>query len=457
MVQPDPLDLHTVLYALQHKIEESGNENFEKVGALQQEILSLGNTQERLETQVYHHEHTTTVYQKEISQLTKSKKDIEKKLAAELESFETERLRWQQCEADYDQQIKKWMPQQLEPRNHKRKSMATALDTSPTPLTFMSTHITPTTTQPMSYLSIYPLETSNEPIREGVSSEESTGGKEEQEKAVERTVQTQEKLIADLKRQGEKVQSAMEEQDLQVQAQLLRIEHLEQMIISMKQLNRSLMEENESYQILLHERTLNGEFNMDSILQVNDGENFQDKLCGLHPSSSTTSNNSLNLAEELTMATENTSQVDKQASEELRKSNQRLTEEVKILTDTNRALQLYMNKILMRIISNKQLESALSIDQPRTAPCTLKKAPMPLLPFNCNESVPKQSFSSHSLNKATHGTPRSFTTPSLPGLPGQRHSAQAASLSAPRRSSWSNALRRMSGSWTSPDLKTLRD
>lgn len=41
-----------------------------------------------------------------------------------------------------------------------------------------------------------------------------------------------------------------------------------------------------------------------------------------------------------------------------------LTDEVKMLQDTNRALQLYMNKILMRIINNKQLEDVLSIDQP---------------------------------------------------------------------------------------------
>jgi hypothetical protein len=35
-----------------------------------------------------------------------------------------------------------------------------------------------------------------------------------------------------------------------------------------------------------------------------------------------------------------------------------------MLQDTNRALQLYMNKILMKIINNKQLEDVLSIDQP---------------------------------------------------------------------------------------------
>jgi hypothetical protein len=42
-----------------------------------------------------------------------------------------------------------------------------------------------------------------------------------------------------------------------------------------------------------------------------------------------------------------------------------LSDEVKQLQDTNRALQLYMNKILMKIINNKQLEDVLSIDQPK--------------------------------------------------------------------------------------------
>jgi hypothetical protein len=38
--------------------------------------------------------------------------------------------------------------------------------------------------------------------------------------------------------------------------------------------------------------------------------------------------------------------------------------EIKTLQDANRALQLYMNKILLRIVENKHLENILSIDEP---------------------------------------------------------------------------------------------
>jgi len=57
-----------------------------------------------------------------------------------------------------------------------------------------------------------------------------------------------------------------------------------------------------------------------------------------------------------------------------------LNEEVKTLQDTNRALQLYMNKILMKIVTDKQLLDVLSIDAPKP------KAPEPE-----QKSLPKVS------------------------------------------------------------------
>ena len=87
-------------------------------------------------------------------------------------------------------------------------------------------------------------------------------------KIAQRTIKAQDKLIADLKNEIEQQKSAIQEQRSEVQQQSLRIEHLDHEIANVKQVNRSLMEDNESYQILLHEKTISGEFMMNPIMQV---------------------------------------------------------------------------------------------------------------------------------------------------------------------------------------------
>ncbi|KAG1247658.1 hypothetical protein G6F68_014109 [Rhizopus microsporus] len=57
------------------------------------------------------------------------------------------------------------------------------------------------------------------------------------------------------------------------------------------------MEDNESYQILLHEKTMNGEFMMNPIMQVEDPDMKES-------SSSSTTSNGVNLAAELNMASD---------------------------------------------------------------------------------------------------------------------------------------------------------
>lgn len=87
-------------------------------------------------------------------------------------------------------------------------------------------------------------------------------------KIAQRTIKAQDKLIAELKNDIEKQNALIEEQRSDAKQQSLRMEHLEHEIASIKQVNRSLMEDNESYQILLHEKTISGEFIMNPIMQV---------------------------------------------------------------------------------------------------------------------------------------------------------------------------------------------
>ncbi|KAI8874606.1 hypothetical protein K501DRAFT_102009 [Backusella circina FSU 941] len=118
-------------------------------------------------------------------------------------------------------------------------------------------------------------------------------------KIAQRTIKAQDKLILDLKGELEKQKSLLKEHQNETQQQSLKIVHLEHEIQNVKQLNRSLQEDNESYQILLHEKTMNGEFMMNPIMQVDE--------IAVSPSVSTSQQSvggggGLNLAAELNMA-----------------------------------------------------------------------------------------------------------------------------------------------------------
>ena len=140
-------------------------------------------------------------------------------------------------------------------------------------------------------------------------------------KIAQRTIKAQDKLIADLKMELDKQRTIVQEHKNQIQNQSLRMEHLEYEIANVKQLNCSLMEDNESYQILLHEKTVNGEFMMNPIMQVNIFWLFHCILYLMNcmfkqvhdssvimkesnSSSSSTVSNGLNLAAELNMASD---------------------------------------------------------------------------------------------------------------------------------------------------------
>lgn len=87
-------------------------------------------------------------------------------------------------------------------------------------------------------------------------------------KIAQRTIKAQDKMIFDLKSEVEKLKAVIQEQQTESQTQSLHASHLQHEVASIKEVNRGLMEENESYQILLHEKTINGEFMMNPIMQV---------------------------------------------------------------------------------------------------------------------------------------------------------------------------------------------
>ncbi|KAI8144883.1 hypothetical protein BJV82DRAFT_606582 [Fennellomyces sp. T-0311] len=170
-------------------------------------------------------------------------------------------------------------------------------------------------------------------------------------------------LKQEIKQQELKSAKDMEEQQ---RRQASKTKSLEREIANMKQINQSLMEENEGYQALLREKVMSGEI---GALSQDTPESI-DGTCS-------------NLAAELNSVSTNPNDRD---------GYPELNAEIKSLKDANRALQLYLNKILAKIIDNENLEYLLSVDG---------SAAPPSKPSVSQSAVPivRKSFSSTMLSK----------------------------------------------------------
>ncbi|ORE16243.1 hypothetical protein BCV71DRAFT_272167 [Rhizopus microsporus] len=430
----DEEQLKLMIETLQEQIKQNQELNNEKITAMQLDNSNFSNIQARLETQIYNQDQEISNLKKEIQQLSKAKRDMEKKMTVELQEFEKDRLNWQQREADLYNQIRALsIAEPRTPRTPRRRSVT---------------------------LSPFGLGDIEENKENSASANTLSAPKlaspsyAREAKIAQRTIKAQDKLIADLKIELEKQKTMLQEHKNQVQNQSLRIEHLEHEIANVKQVNRSLMEDNESYQILLHEKTMTGEFMMNPIMQVRYNKtNATDQK----QNSNSSTSNGLNLAAELNMASE-WNQNDSQHF------LLELTEENKLLQETNRALQLYINKILMRIIDNKQLEDVLSIDQPKKEekkPIVLE-TPKPTTPSNDTKATAnrqRRRTISYWGSKPVSKPAVPSTTSTQDGDEKRRHSSIMSSPSTgpqPERSvstttnggqgtsGWARALRRMS-------------
>ncbi|KAI9879751.1 MAG: hypothetical protein M1830_007376 [Pleopsidium flavum] len=112
-----------------------------------------------------------------------------------------------------------------------------------------------------------------------------------------------------------------------------RMQGLEKILLETRMTNTRLMEDNESFQLLLSEKTLNGDFS---------------KADFMPGSNNAQSSGTGSLADELESATEGESE-----------SYRRLESEIKSLKDQNKALTLYIESIISRLLQHKDFESLL--------------------------------------------------------------------------------------------------
>ncbi|TQV97471.1 M protein, serotype 2.1 precursor [Cordyceps javanica] len=120
-----------------------------------------------------------------------------------------------------------------------------------------------------------------------------------------------------------------------------RLQEVERLLMEARMANARLMEDNESYQLLLKDKTLKGDFGQSDFSYMSSNQDALAALEGKVPAASS-------LADELSDATEAEGDGDR-----------RLEAELKSMKEQNKALTLYINKIIERLLQHQDFESIL--------------------------------------------------------------------------------------------------
>ncbi|KAI4164824.1 MAG: hypothetical protein LQ342_001457 [Letrouitia transgressa] len=205
-----------------------------------------------------------------------------------------------------------------------------------------------------------------------------------------------------------------------------RLQELEKTMLETRITNARLMEENESFQLLLSEKTLNGDFSKTEVM---------------HPSSGLGS-----LAEEL------------ESAEGESENYRRLEIEAKSLKDQNKALTLYIENIIGRLLSHKEFENVLEktpdlmsgIAKPDQAkPVDTEKDLPPPPPTKDDEPPPSLLQRARSVVSGPGRRPRpvsQFTPPAHQQPPTDENISKPTSVPLARSSSASTGAHRRSQS-----------
>ncbi|KAK3325798.1 hypothetical protein B0H66DRAFT_138809 [Apodospora peruviana] len=147
-----------------------------------------------------------------------------------------------------------------------------------------------------------------------------------------------------------------------------RLQEVERLLMEARMANARLMEDNESYQLLLQERTLKGDFGTSDFSYMGASSN-QDALAALEGRS----NGAPSLADELSEAVGND-----HPQESDSEAQRRLENELKTVKDQNKALTLYINKIIERLLQHQDFEHILDQSNDfKGLPDTNKELPPP--------------------------------------------------------------------------------
>ncbi|KAL1922076.1 uncharacterized protein VTP21DRAFT_10718 [Calcarisporiella thermophila] len=377
ILQDQNINLLTQLESLKESNRLLADENEyirKKSASLQHELATARSDHERMEAQLFAQNQDVAELKKEALHTTKEKRELEKRLAEEVNIFEEERAAWQKREVELMASLRAANAQAGSEKLSRRASVrrSTNANSNDEPLTPAHSPGPTSISSPSEYTS----ENNKKSLQEA--------------RASERRVKALERRVADLMAELEKARHLTQDYSTRSQQQSARLAALEHEVAQMTQLNRSLMEDNESYQILLHEKTVSGEFMLNPILQQNRHLNQSPSVMErsaedahsieyeeVHNGSEPENGGGLDLAAELDRASQTSGRPVKVGDEkDSSRTFEKMSEEIRKLKDENKAMALYVNKILLRIMENKQLVDVLSIDDPRPA-STPKTDPSP--------------------------------------------------------------------------------
>ncbi|RKP08767.1 hypothetical protein THASP1DRAFT_29436 [Thamnocephalis sphaerospora] len=298
-----------------HTLAEENDYYRKKLASQLQELQNAQADTARMEQRLCTREEEMGALQEEVKSLQRHKRDTEKQAEKETKLFEGERSAWAEKEAALQDQLRTVQRQLLKAQTAQQQQSAS--------------------------------------IREEDAARARTQDVNENQRALmiaQRTIREQDKLILELREKIDQEKEGAESVLEQYQVQSLKIAHLENEIHQLNRMKESLQEDNESYQILLQEKTLSGEFTLDG-------------LTGAPP----TPGMGFDLAAELTRASAPSSPSllpvpDPNREKQLEDKIKLLKSEIKSLKDENKALVLYINKILARVMENNQLENILARD-----------------------------------------------------------------------------------------------
>ncbi|KAF9433837.1 hypothetical protein BGZ76_008918 [Entomortierella beljakovae] len=387
------------------------NENLaliQKNALAQQEVNSVRNNQIRLENQVYELDQSLAESRKESQRLLRAKKDNERQLEQRNAAFERERVLWIEREAELVRNLK----------------FATR------PLIVQAP-----AKDDRSDIEFEPMDALPPQIQQQIA---------ENNAAHARTLKAQEKIAAKLQQQIISMNQEMLERQQHFE---LRASELQDEIIQTRDLNTGLMEENESYQLLLHEKSMNGEFMQTNIMKSTRYDDQNDSQL------STSNNGSVNLADELGRAFN---------SPQEERTVESLSEEIKSLKDQNSALNLYVAKILTRIMNQPGFTAVLAADYspgratvPESPPSVIKSSNNSSSRGSDNDS--KDEDKSQAQKKVPHGRARSQSFLQAFWAPRTKPASQLPTTSASGKNSTRNSSEDDSASSSSAKITSFHD
>lgn len=173
-----------------------------------------------------------------------------------------------------------------------------------------------------------------------------------------------------------------------------RLQEVERSLMEARMANARLMEDNESYQLLLQEKTLKGDFGQNDFSYMGSNAN-QDALDALEGKGAGGDGGSVvggsSLADELDEAADDT--IVSTATEGAADTNgageadRRQETELRSLREQNKALTLYINKIIERLLQHQDFESILDQSGDMNPP-TLPRPTSGTAPANTSKDLP---------------------------------------------------------------------